>query len=599
MQRGLGIVGLLCVFMCCAVAQDAAVQSHEKPLLTVQVVDERNNPIAGATVGLLGVIRRENRVDTWPITDDPWLSSDATGKASFAPSKNLSDEELQEFQEWMVIVSAPGYLPVREIIRRPESGSTHIARLKQGRPLEIILRNETGKAMPEKPSVAVFQADEPNIANDYMEWTPARDKMSRLRIHSQFGLEHRGEGRVVCSVPEEPPSLLLLVYHPGFLRGYWTVIDAATVKQGRAEVRLPQTCTLQIQVDVSQSPKDWIPDFDIDLKAQVRVVRASEAGRGISLYDPIAQIPAGERTQMTLDDLAPGDYWVGFSGFPPRELLRAPNRELSGFFFQEDMRVEAKPDTPAQLSLVYTHPNPKNYQGDRSVSLTVRTPRGAPAANQPYAVYVMENEMRLRLASGTLDGEGRATITQLKPDVEYTLMIGEGERATEQPLQITDAESNASLVVMLPPYEGDPAPDTPLYTLNEKSQKSLSAYRGKWLYVDFWATWCGPCRTALQELKEKLPAIREQWKDDLMLVTISFDQSPDDAKAFLERLGLWEAGVHLWAGEDAIAGAAFGVQFIPTVFIIDPNGVVVWRGFPQDLNLSVIWEQAQSRKPSP
>jgi hypothetical protein len=62
---------------------------------------------------------------------------------SFAPS-------------WLILVSAPNFLPVREVIEKPRLGMEHVVRLKRGQPFEIIFRNETGKPLPHPLQAAVF-----------------------------------------------------------------------------------------------------------------------------------------------------------------------------------------------------------------------------------------------------------------------------------------------------------------------------------------------------------------------------------------------------------------------------------------------------------
>jgi|GEM_PF-6493075 len=92
--------------------------------------------------------------------------------------------------------------------------------------------------------------------------------------------------------------------------------------------------------------------------------------------------------------------------------------------------------------------------------------------------------------------------------------------------------------------------------------------------------------------------IRQQWPDELLIVTVSVDRTPEPAKRFLEGMGALEAGVHLWAGEGGAAAIAFGIQSIPTVLVVDPEGRVVWRGTPDELDLSELWARAQERASS-
>jgi|GEM_PF-4581204 len=139
-----------------------------------------------------------------------------------------------------------------------------------------------------------------------------------MRLHSQFRLEPFGEGRYRCAIPEEPSPRLVIVHHPGFLRGFWTVVDAELAKRGQAEVRLPPTCTLQVQVDTSQAPVDWIPSFKLLLSTFMRSEGAPNERLWRLLYtEVLRKLPAGIQERLIIDDLAPGCHYLSLCRLPP------------------------------------------------------------------------------------------------------------------------------------------------------------------------------------------------------------------------------------------------------------------------------------------
>ena len=80
--------------------------------------------------------------------------------------------------------------------------------------------------------------------------------------------------------------------------------------------------------------------------------------------------------------------------------------------------------------------------------------------------------------------------------------------------------------------EGDMAPNFKLRNIETGKGETLRKYRGKVVYLDFWASWCGPCRTSLP-LLNKLRA--ELKRKGFEVIAVNLDENLDDAKKFLKR----------------------------------------------------------------
>ena len=104
----------------------------------------------------------------------------------------------------------------------------------------------------------------------------------------------------------------------------------------------------------------------------------------------------------------------------------------------------------------------------------------------------------------------------------------------------------------------------------------ISQYKGKVVVVDFWATWCGPCRAELPNLKN----VYEKYHDKgLEVVGVSLDENKDDLIKFLAENHLpWKILVSTEAhhsGFDNPIADNYGISGIPTVFLMNRNGKVV------------------------
>lgn len=115
------------------------------------------------------------------------------------------------------------------------------------------------------------------------------------------------------------------------------------------------------------------------------------------------------------------------------------------------------------------------------------------------------------------------------------------------------------------------APDFTLQDINGKNVK-LSDYRGKVVILDFWATWCGPCRKGIPDLIQ----LQNKYKKDLMVIGISVDQDNTikDVIPFYKNNGINYPVVY---ADENVVNSYGGIEAIPTSFVIDREGNVLNR----------------------
>ena len=103
---------------------------------------------------------------------------------------------------------------------------------------------------------------------------------------------------------------------------------------------------------------------------------------------------------------------------------------------------------------------------------------------------------------------------------------------------------------------------------------NIKSFRGKYVLIDFWASWCGPCRG---ENPNVVAAYNKYKNKNFTVLGISLDKSKDAWLGAVEKDGLtWTQLSDLKFWSNAVA-QQFGIQSIPQNFLIDPNGVVIGK----------------------
>ena len=193
---------------------------------------------------------------------------------------------------------------------------------------------------------------------------------------------------------------------------------------------------------------------------------------------------------------------------------------------------------------------PSTYWIDKQTHLVLRQ-RTIMSADQPQTGGRIEQEETISFR--------RAAVNPRLPD---SLFVFKAPAGTKQvPEFMTEREMMAST------FTGKPAIDFTLQDLKGVPH-ALSSLRGKTVLLDFWATWCGPCRVTMPQVDK----LHKEFKDrGLEVMSINVGESADRASAYLTKNGY---GFTALLDTDRQVSTQYQVNGIPTLVVIDKAGNV-------------------------
>jgi peroxiredoxin len=116
------------------------------------------------------------------------------------------------------------------------------------------------------------------------------------------------------------------------------------------------------------------------------------------------------------------------------------------------------------------------------------------------------------------------------------------------------------------PAVGHPAPDFELKSLSGERLR-LADQQGKAVLINFWATWCGPCRLEMPAIQARY----EQFAPELVVLAVDFDEPVEDVQAFVAELGVT---FPILLDPGAQVQDLYRVRGYPTTYLVDGEGVV-------------------------
>ncbi len=256
------------------------------------------------------------------------------------------------------------------------------------------------------------------------------------------------------------------------------------------------------------------------------------------------------------------DYWYAYNltnyrwEHPLNFNMLSPMtiRDKSYYDFTEDIQVNNSLALPNEYFAQYVDV----FLDDKS-----KEPENLGLTKLELADKYLEGEVQYfykaqRLASSCRNGQLSDVIFDVKMFMDYC--------PYQEYKESIKSELRASKTLL----PGMSAPDFTLVDVNGK-EVSLGDFKGKAVYLDFWATWCTPCTRQISNTTE----MRRKFKgQDVVFVYISTDYTENEWRSYVKRHKI--TGVHLYAKGSLGSGVAtdYGVKQLPSAFIIDKEGKI-------------------------
>jgi len=574
-------------------------QPSEPTELRVRVQNAAGQLLTNAKVGALAVDFR--RLQLLPATEPLMQSVNAQGAArlQWHPAHQATVQEILAGERGgavVLLVSAPDHVPLCRALTYPIAAEQTVA-LRTGQTVQLRLKpalsppDDFGTRLPFQKPLAweevfytpfgsdLFVAPLESLADREGLDIPSLqvlNALTRLYLFPGFGIERVSATEYRLTLPPQMDGTAWLwVNRPDWLVGYATEIRPDEVASGAVERMLPAPALLEVRINLQGA----------NLEGQNGSLMLYRQAGG--MYVACARVPLeSPKQEMVFRDLAPGEGWTAMAMAMPREYSERGGLRRSAsapaLVSGELRAVAIRPTAPAGTA-------PK---GNRTVTVRLLQADGTPLSNARVQVFVYDEQggVYMPVAQGVLDANGAITLRDLvenPPDkparecVQYYLQRDTGSYSEPFRFILRQGDGIREVVLRPPLSAGDRVPDFELQETATGKPRRLSEFRGKWVLLDFWATWCGPCHKAMDKLRAFLSKHGATLGERAQIIAISLDEERASAQQMVQARGWNTLALHLWAGADAYdspIAQTFGISGIPSYVLISPDGKVAHNG---------------------
>lgn len=145
---------------------------------------------------------------------------------------------------------------------------------------------------------------------------------------------------------------------------------------------------------------------------------------------------------------------------------------------------------------------------------------------------------------------------------------------------------------------GDPAPALELDFVKGRPITLEEGKGSKVFVVEFWATWCGPCRDSIPHLSQ----LQAKYAREGVVVVGITNEGTDKVHPYVKEMGSkmnYRVAIDRYGVTGSRYMEAFGIDGIPHAFVVDKSGRIVWHGHPMDPAMESLVAALAKQKPKP
>ena len=447
-----------------------------------------------------------------------------------------------------VLVRAEGYASTiahfsvaqRDKLSKGEAALT----LRRGQKVQLRFKAPEGMTWPQRMLPEVYFDDLQERVRIMRQ--PSNRRRELVSDFNMLNLKETGPGRFEFRLADDTPRFHVAVHAPGFLQcfeaGPFTLAD---VNGGILEIELPRPAAL----DVSFAPSDHA-DADALFKSASLDVMWQIQGK--SFLSVASAAGASLTPRLELTDLAPGRYWISARTQPKDDSKPPPGAEINKGMYYDKKMLTLEAGQSERIDFRSTPYDPNAFRGTREAVLRITTPDGEPAKGRKASVSRFDGHYGFQsVFSGAVPESGEIVlsgITDAKlPEYSfapYRLTV-DGQRLGS--FGFSKQTTTERFEFVLAPGPEDMAPDVKLTSLSTRKVVPLSSFRGKVVFLEFWATWCGPCQQPMSALNALGAEQGATWKDRAVIVPVSIDAEQSQVRSHVQQRE-WTDVEHFWSG---------------------------------------------------